>query len=145
MLIRTRHRLFKNLRDACLSNNKTMYILIDIGGTKTRVTFTKHKEAFLPPEVFSTPQNFEEWSNALNELARKLSGGKKIEGVVAGVPGTFSPEGVIFKTPNLPEWKDAPLKKRLEELFSCRAIIENDTALVGLGEAVFGAGKTYFL
>lgn len=118
-----------------------MYILIDIGGTKTRVTLTEHREAFLPPVVYETQQDFEEWMTTLIDAVKPLHNGRKIHGVVVGVPGTFTHDGVILKTPNLPGWADVPLKKRLEEHFSCETLIENDAALVGLGEALFGAGK----
>lgn len=118
-----------------------MYILIDIGGTNTRVTLTEHREAFLPPVVFSTPQDFKEWLHALTEATTDLTHGRKILGVIAGIPGTFTEGGVVFKTPNLPNWQGIPLKHMLQEMFFCQVIIENDTALVGLGEAMFGAGK----
>ena len=118
-----------------------MYILIDIGGTKTRVTLTEHREAFHPPVVFETPQDFEEWVTLLKESAKPFHNGRKITGVIAGVPGTFTHDGHIKKTPNLPLWADTPLQKILEELFSCEVVLENDAALVGLGEAVYGAGK----
>lgn len=118
-----------------------MYLLIDIGGTKTRVTLTEHREAFLPPITFETPQNFEEWLGVLSKECSLLHGGRKINGVVVGVPGTFTHDGIIVKTPNLLEWIDRPIKHTLEELFSCAVIVENDAALVGLGEAVYGAGK----
>lgn len=120
-----------------------MYILIDIGGTKTRVTITEHREAFLPPVTFDTPQDFNEWISQIQEASVSLHNGRKISGVIAGVPGTFTKDGVIERTPNLPMWKHAPLRKKLEELFSCPAVIENDAALVGLGEAMFGAGKDH--
>jgi predicted NBD/HSP70 family sugar kinase len=118
-----------------------MYILIDIGGTKTRVAITEHREAFLEPVVFPTPQDFDEWSKHLFEAAKSLLQGRKVHGVVAGVPGTFTSEGDIIRTPNLPEWKEKGLVATLGEMFSCPVALENDTALVGLGEAVFGAGK----
>ena len=118
-----------------------MYILIDIGGTKTRVALTEHREAFLEPVVFPTPQNFEEWMTQLKETSATLSQGKKIHGVVVGLPGTITKDGVIEVTPNLPEWSEVPLKEKLEKYFSCSALLENDAALVGLGEAMFGAGK----
>jgi glucokinase len=120
-----------------------MYILIDIGGTKTRVTLTEHREAFLPPVVFETPQDFTKWLSMLQEASLSLHNGRKISGVVAGVPGTFSKDGIIERTPNLPMWRRSPLKSKLEELFSCPAVLENDASLVGLGEAVFGAGKDH--
>jgi predicted NBD/HSP70 family sugar kinase len=118
-----------------------MYILIDIGGTKTRVTLTEHREAFLPPVVFETPQDFGDWITALKEAAKPFHNGRKISGVIAGVPGTFTHEGRIKKTPNLPLWVDVSLNEALGEIFSCDVILENDAALVGLGEAVYGAGK----
>lgn len=118
-----------------------MYLLIDIGGTKTRVTVTEHREAFVEPIVFSTPQNFEEWIPELKQAASTLSQGRKMDGVIVGVPGTLTHGGTIQKTPNLPEWQGVPLSARIGEIFDCPVVIENDTALVGLGEAVFGAGK----
>ncbi len=120
-----------------------MYLLIDIGGTKTRVTLTEHREAFLPPVVFPTPQDFEEWIKELKGAAGSLSQGRKIHGVISGLPGTLTEEGNVLQTHNLPLWEGAPIKARLEELFDCKVILHNDTALVGLGEAVFGAGKDY--
>lgn len=118
-----------------------MYILIDIGGTKTRVALTEHREAFLEPVVFHTPQNFEEWITQLRDAVISLSQGRKIHGIVSGVPGVLTDEGVIRKTPNLPEWQGVPIKERLEKLFDCPTSLHNDTSLVGLGEAVYGAGK----
>lgn len=118
-----------------------MYLLIDIGGTKTRVSITEHREAFLDPVVFHTPQDFEEWMVQLKEAATSLSQGRKIHGVISGVPGMLTEEGDIRITPNLPEWHGMPLKKRLQEYFDSPVILENDTALVGLGEAMYGAGK----
>lgn len=118
-----------------------MYALIDIGGTKTRVSITEHREAFFEPIVFATPQNFEEWFTRLKEIISSLSQGRKIHGIVAGVPGTLTDDGVIRLTPNLPEWHDTPLKERLVQHFDCTVLLENDTALVGLGEATYGAGK----
>jgi glucokinase len=118
-----------------------MYILIDVGGTKTRITLTEHREAFLAPVVIATPQDFNEWVTAVKEAAVPLHNGRKIAGTVVGIPGTFTSDGVIIKTPNLPKWKDAPLREKLEEMFSSPAVIENDASLVGLGEAVYGAGK----
>lgn len=118
-----------------------MYILIDIGGTKTRVALTEHREAFLPPVTFETPQDFEEWFTRLSSEVAILLQGKKVHGLVVGVPATLTQDGIIEKAPNLPLWKDVTLSKRLEKHFSCNVLLRNDTALVGLGEALYGAGK----
>ena len=70
-----------------------MYILIDIGGTKTRVTITEHREAFLPPVIFPTPQDPHEWLTVVKDAVKTFTSGRKIEGLVAGVPGTLTKDG----------------------------------------------------
>jgi predicted NBD/HSP70 family sugar kinase len=42
---------------------------------------------------------------------------------------------------NLPRWNGAALADDLEAALGTQVILENDTALVGLGEATVGAGK----
>jgi glucokinase len=118
-----------------------MYLLIDIGGTKTRMTVTEHREAFVDPSVFRTSDEFEAWIHEVRNKSIELTHGRKIQGVVVGIPGKFSKEGVLEHLPNLKKWNGVPMKQRLESIFSCPIIMENDTALVGLGEAVYGAGK----
>jgi predicted NBD/HSP70 family sugar kinase len=118
-----------------------MYILIDIGGTKTRVTLTEHREAFKEPIVFHTDAHFDDWLSHVKEAVITLSRGRKIHGLVSGVPGTLNEDGSILNTPNLPTWKGVPLREKLSTTFNCPVVLQNDTALVGLGEATFGAGK----
>src|SRR3989344_1426609 len=48
----------------------------------------------------------------------------------------------IFHAPNMSKWDNRPLKKELQRaLHTKNVFLENDTALVGLGEAVRGSGK----
>lgn len=118
-----------------------MYILIDIGGTKTRIAATRTTDGFGEPDVFKTPQSFSEWLANVHKSTETLRTDKSLKGVILGVPGTFTNSGVILKTPNLPHWQGVPLKEHLTKLFNAEIILHNDTALVGLGEAVHGAGK----
>lgn len=121
-----------------------MYILIDIGGTKTRVALTLDKETFGEPIIFSTSQNFDAWFKEVIHHIATLTEGKQITAIIAGVAGTFSPDHKTIRTaPHLQEWAGINLKNKLGGWFNCRTIIENDTALVGLGEAIFGSGKGY--
>jgi len=48
---------------------------------------------------------------------------------------------MLFTVPNLQGWNYKPLKKELEKGTGAPLFIENDTAIVGLGEATAGAGK----
>ena len=49
----------------------------------------------------------------------------------------------IKSHPHIPLWSNQPLKKTLEKALSAPVILENDAALAGLGEAIYGAGKNY--
>lgn len=119
-----------------------MYLLIDVGGTKTRITVTKDKDSFETPVVFLTPQDFSTWLATLDKEFATLHISKKdLKGIIVGIPGTFTTQGEIIKTPNLSLWQGTPLSHHLEKLFSVRTHVYNDAALVGLGEAVHGAGK----
>src|SRR5208282_2981098 len=50
-------------------------------------------------------------------------------------------EGVIQSPPNLPLWKDVPIKSILEEEFQVPCFLENDANAGALAEHWFGAGR----
>lgn len=121
-----------------------MYILIDIGGTNTRIARTDDKESFGEPVIFSTPQNFNEWFSIAIKHIDTLKGEQQVDAIVAGMAGIFSKDkSIINHSPHLQEWEGVNLKEKLGGWFNCEAILQNDTAQVGLGEAVFGSGKGY--
>lgn len=122
--------------------DKHMYILIDIGGTNTRIAKTKDTETFGEPIIFATPQNFDEWFSKTIMHIDELKKEEKITSIIAGVAATFKEDGAtIHISPHLPSWQGINLKEKLGGWFDCEAVIKNDTELVGLGEAVFGSGK----
>lgn len=62
-------------------------------------------------------------------------------GIGVGSPGPLDlDKGIILDTPNL-GWKNAPLRKSLEEAFGCPAVIANDVDSGVYGEYRFGAGR----
>lgn len=119
-----------------------MYILFDVGGTKTRVGYSHDGETCEEPVVIETPANFEEGMVLLAETARKASGGERIKAVGVGAASPLDGEKTkMVNSPNLSGWTNKPLKDRLSEFLNAPVFIENDTALVGLGEALHGAGR----
>lgn len=121
-----------------------MYILFDIGGTKMRVACANASHTCGEPHIEMTPKNFEEGVAFLARMAREVAGIEEVEGLVGGIAGIVdSAEGVLVRCPNLPEWEGKPLKKALSEALGCPVSIENDAAMVGLGEAVYGAGRGF--
>lgn len=124
------------------------YILaIDMGGTRFRVAV-----ANLSGELSrrkSHPTRAEEGREAvlsrIVQAAREaLEGFSKGQVLAAGLaaPGPLDPRtGVLFTPPNLPGWRDVPLKALLQEALGLPFYIGNDANLAALGEHRFGAGR----
>lgn len=65
-----------------------------------------------------------------------------IIGIGIGAPGPLNiKKGIINFAPNLPGWRDIPLKKILEDEFNMKVILENDANAAAWGERSFGAGR----
>lgn len=99
--------------------------------------------SFGEPQIVSTPQDFEEGIALFNQTARELIAGKPIKAVVGGIRRLDSAKEKLVPDFRLPNWSGKPLKQKLEEAVSAPVYLENDTALVGLGEAVAGAGRNF--
>jgi glucokinase len=65
-----------------------------------------------------------------------------IIGIGIGAPGPLDVKrGIINFAPNLPGWIDVPLKKKLENEFNMKIVLENDANAAAWGERCFGAGQ----
>lgn len=119
-----------------------MIITLDIGGTSTRIAFSQDGKKFDDVVKFPTHKNYKESLLAISETITEYSQSKKIQGIVAGVPGVLNKNKTKITTvPHLPNWQNKPFVKDLENKFKTRVYLENDTDLGGLGEATQGAGK----
>jgi predicted NBD/HSP70 family sugar kinase len=58
------------------------------------------------------------------------------------IAGVFSKDkSILLISPHLPGWNGKGVKLAIASALSCEVYLENDAAVVGLGEAVYGAGK----
>lgn len=88
--------------------------------------------------------DFEAGIELFLRLARELSEGEEIEGIFGGIAGPLdSLHGKLVNSPNISGWIGKPLKHELERACKAPVFLENDAALVGLGEAIVGAGRGY--
>jgi glucokinase len=121
-----------------------VYFAIDIGGTQLR--------AGLYPANSTTPIAMKKIStrgreSAVDRLISLISElwpaeGYTVRGIGADAPGPLdSKTGVIYKAPNIPAWKNLPLRQILEDHFHVPVILGNDANLAALGEWRFGAGQ----
>ncbi len=119
-----------------------MYILIDIGGTKTRIVGSRDLETFGEPVIFGTPQKYEDGLATIVARAKEIAGTDHVDAVSLGVPGVIAVDrqGLVTQG-NIPDWKGKLLGKDIGTALGGQVHMENDTALCGLGEAVFGAGR----
>lgn len=121
-----------------------MFFVFDIGGTNTKVSTSLDGNTLTEVKIFPTPKFFNDGIQAIHSQAQALSNGEKIETVAGGVAGPLDKEkSMLVNSPNIPGWNLKPLKESLIEVFKCPIYLENDSSLVGLGEAVFGAGQGY--
>ena len=119
-----------------------MYIVTDIGGTRMRVAGSRDLETFGEPVIFDTPQDYKVALARLIGAVDGISEGEAIEDIAIGAPGVISRNRrILIHAPNLARWDGAAIADDAESALDTRVVLENDTALVGLGEATAGAGK----
>lgn len=121
-----------------------MFILFDIGGTNMRVVFANKEKFISEPAIASTPKDFNEGIETLKNIIDNLAKGAEIEAIIGGIAGPVNKEKtMLVNSPNLPGWVGHNIKEALSSIYNVPVFLENDSALVGLGEAHFGAGKGY--
>lgn len=119
-----------------------MYILFDIGGTKTRIAASKDLLSYEEPIKFETPLRFEDGMQIFLESVKKLVGTKRITALAGGIRGPLNHEKTaIVSETKLVDWVGRPIVRRISDALDAPVYLENDTAIVGLGEALHGAGR----
>ncbi|MEI7989647.1 MAG: ROK family transcriptional regulator [Chloroflexota bacterium] len=132
-----------------LEYNKDGYAVIgiDLGGTKLYGALANIGgeilgETRLDQHNASDEEGFELVSTliqSLIDLARK--NGQQLLGIAVGAPGiTHSYSGIVEWAPTM-NWRNFPLKSRLQERFQYPIVVENDVNMHALGEQWFGVGK----
>jgi len=121
-----------------------MFLVFDIGGTKMRLTVSRDGKNIEEPKILKTPKDFNEGMLIFKKTAMSLSDGEKIKASAGGIAGPLNrKKEKLINSPNLPGWVNKPLKETIEKFINAPTHIENDAAVVGLGESLFGAGKDY--
>lgn len=124
-----------------------MYILFDVGGTKMRVVAADREKFLGEPVVVTTPKDFGEGFDTLKRIIDNLASGltapdRAVTAIVGGIAGPLNAEQtMLVKSPNLSDWVGRDIKNSLQTAYKVPVELENDAALVGLGEAHFGAGR----
>lgn len=118
------------------------YILFDIGGTNTRVAVSDDLKELGTIESFKTPASFEEGVKQMAETIKELLP-KGPQGIAGGIRGPLMEDKTgIQNDVVLKKWIGKSVVGELQKYFKKIPVyLENDTAIAGIGEAVYGAGK----
>lgn len=132
-----------NKTESYTEKKEGICILFDIGGTKMRVAASSDGYEFEEPHTGRTPESFLEGIRLFEDLARGAAGGRRVRLMCGGIPGSPLPDrSGVYDSPNLPSWNRRPLLANFSRIFPEATVhLENDAAVVGLGEAVVGAGQ----
>jgi len=120
-----------------------MILAIDLGGTRTKVGVVDN-DIVLTQETFDTAPTADAALAAITEGARSVLRDATPEGVAMCAPGLIDEGGVIVSLPGKLEGIEGrDLCGGLTKEFGVRAIVVNDAAAYGAGEATAGAGKGF--
>jgi glucokinase len=119
-----------------------MYLLFDIGGSKMRFAVSQNGKKFKNPIIIKTPREFNDGIKIIKKIILEISAGKRIKAAAGGIAGPLDNKKTkLVGSPNLPEWVNKPLQKELKKIIKAPVLVENDADIVGLGEAIAGAGR----
>ncbi len=120
----------------------------DIGGTKTAVVSGLPDGTVLARHAFPTePERgaervVEQMEAAARELLRGAGHAPAAVSVSIGGPLDVL-QGIVKSPPNLPGWRDVPLKAMLARRFALPVYVEHDGNAGALAEWHFGAGRGF--
>ena len=121
-----------------------MYLVFDIGGTNLRIGLSRNRQSLYKTKIILRPKDFDRGIAGFKQVADELADGEKIEGIAGGIAGPLDQKkSMLISSPHISEWINKPFKASLESVFGAPVILENDSALDSLGEAVFGSGKNH--
>ena len=122
-----------------------MYLIIDIGGTKTLIALFNKRGRILSKFKFKTPEKKSEFLGVLKSALVPFSAKyrEKIVQIVIAVPGQIE-DNIAVKFGNRP-WKNLDFVQELKNLFNSNITLKNDADLATVYESSFHKGLSLYL
>lgn len=132
-----------------MNSETDMVLSIDLGGTKILSAVIDTTGTMLARDHSVTPaaHGQEAVIEAIRASVERAVGQARVDlakmrAVGIGAPGPSNPEkGILFTSPNLPGWRNVPIRDIVESLFHKRTFLINDANAAALAEHRFGAGR----
>ena len=123
---------------------------VDLGGTNLRIASYAGGVDFLDTILVPTrlaegrERVVRDMCEAINALAAKDYGSRRLAGIGIGTPGPLElPEGILRNPPNLHGWDGFDLRQAIESGVGRSVEIDGDANVAALAEQKFGAGQTH--
>ena len=129
--------------------HQNLFIGIDLGGTKISTALMDAAGEIITQDYRKTraAEGQEAVIQRMVDAAHQVMSEATIVPSQVTATGVCSPgpidsrTGVLTAPPNLPGWKNVPLKQLIEEALGITTFLENDANAAALGEHRFGAGR----
>jgi glucokinase len=126
-----------------------LFVGIDLGGTKIvtalvsedgRIIAEDYRQTEATKGLAAVVRRMTDSAKNVMKSASVTPGQIKAAGVAA--PGPIDAEsGIVTAPPNLPGWKDVPLRQLIQDELGLHTELENDANAAALAEHRFGAGR----
>lgn len=120
-----------------------MIVAVDIGGTKTRVGYSRIGDHIEDSLDFATPKNQRVVISSIIENIHKLVGISQIDAIGVSCPAPINKSRGTIGTPHNIPWKNLRIVSPLHNHFDCKVAFEHDATAGGIAEARLGAGKGF--
>ena len=116
----------------------TVFIGLDIGGTKIMVAAADHQGNILQRARKATSSDLEEDLANIDTMIGDGAGGDEILGMGAAIGGPLDWEQGIVSPLHQPAWRNIPLKAMMESKWGCPFHVDVDTNVAAVGEYRWG-------
>jgi glucokinase len=114
---------------------------VDIGGTKIAAGVVDEEGTILETHRVPTPSTVEDIVDAICAAVTGVGDGQRIEAVGIGAAGYVDDKrATVLFAPNI-NWRQEPLKDKVEQRIGLPVVVENDANAAAWGEYRFGAGQ----
>jgi len=117
----------------------TIFVGLDIGGTKLMVAAADASGAILRRSREATPLDLDTGLELLNRMIAEVAAGDEIVAIGAAIGGPLDAERGIVSPLHQPQWRAVPLKARMEQRWGCPFSVDVDTNVAAVGEYASGA------
>jgi glucokinase len=122
---------------------------VDIGGTKVAAGLVNScgRILFTTRVPMNAGGKADEAMNSVHDAIRAsldAANGMDLCGIGVASPGPLElSAGLVVDSPNLPCWRNFPLRDRVRDRYGYATRLDNDANAAGLAEALWGAGVSY--